>query len=113
MTAYVAGNRMGTIKLTNDAVWTLRDQYKKWQGVKYTHVKRIPDTSNPVLYSINGHSKDFFGSLNSKSSTKRHLITQVLRAVQLLRHKDLSGMPPGTNKKTHLSTMLMHLMSAI
>ena len=29
MTAYVAGNRMGTIKLTNDAVWTLRDLYKK------------------------------------------------------------------------------------
>ena len=61
---YVAGNRMCSIKLTNDAVWTLRDLYKKWQGAKYTHVNRIPNTSNPVLYSVNPSNKDFFRSFN-------------------------------------------------
>jgi hypothetical protein len=61
---YVAGNRMCSIKLTNDAVWTLRDLYKRWHGKKYTHVNRIPNTSNPVLYSVNPSDKDFFGSFN-------------------------------------------------
>ena len=61
---YVAGNRMGSIKITNDAVWTLCDLYKRWHGKKYTHVNRIPNTSNPVLYSVNPSDKDFFGSFN-------------------------------------------------
>ena len=55
---------MCSIKLTNDAVWTLCDLYKRWHGKKYTHVNRIPNTSNPVLYSVNPSDKDFFGSFN-------------------------------------------------
>jgi hypothetical protein len=89
MTAYVAGNRMGTIKLTNDAVWTLRDLYKKWQGVKYTHVRRIPDTSNPVLYSVNGHSKDFFGSLNVEVMHLRQTLCMTEEVYEELKFKTL------------------------
>ena len=64
MSGFVKGNRMGTIKLTNDAVWHLRDLYKKWHGKKYTVVNRILGTSNPVLYGVTPSDKDFFGSLN-------------------------------------------------
>ena len=86
---YVAGNRMGSIKITNDAVWTLCDLYKRWHGKKYTHVNRIPNTSNPVLYSVNPSDKDFFGSLNVEVMHLRQTLCMTEEVYEELKFKTL------------------------
>ena len=102
---YTAGNRMCSIKLTNDAVWVLRDLYKKWHGAKYTIVQRIPNTSNPVLYGVTPSQKDFFGSLNVEVMHLRQVLCMNEEVYNELKFKTLDV------KLTMDGYVLFHLFS--
>ena len=86
---FVNGNRMCSIKLTNDAVWVLRDLYKKWRGAKYKIVGRVPNTSDPVLSGVNPSKKDFFGSLNVEVMHLRQVLCMSEEVYNELKFKTL------------------------
>ena len=103
---------MCSIKLTNDAVWVLRDLYKKWHGAKYTIVQRIPNTSNPVLYGVTPSQKDFFGSLNVEVMHLRQVLCMNEEVYNELKFKTFSVVCKINLRESRLSVLVRRLVRA-